>query len=87
MSKKFPRGIWFEADPGRYRVRLYRNKVSHLQGYYPTEELAIVALNELKDKLSAIPKLPRNFVPPPSSTSFEALASSVQRSVNPRTKH
>lgn len=56
---KLPRGIWYEAPKKRYRVRLYRNKVPFLAGYYKTLEEAEEALQLLKQHLATVPKLPK----------------------------
>jgi hypothetical protein len=56
MTDRLPRGIWYEAHKKRYRVRLYRNHVPHLKGYYATREEAELALEELRTALREIPK-------------------------------
>ena len=59
MPQKLPKGIWYEAGRQRYRVRLYRNNTKYPGGYYRTLDEALVAREELKTKLEAIPKLRR----------------------------
>ena len=56
MTNTLPRGIWYEAPKQRFRVRKYHNKVAYLKGYYRTFEEAQVALAELEEYLSTIPK-------------------------------
>lgn len=56
MITTLPRGIWYEAPKQRFRVRKYHNKVAYLKGYYPTFSEALIALEELEDYLSTIPK-------------------------------
>lgn len=86
---KLPRGIWFEEKYNRYRVRLYRNKVPHLLGYFSTQEAAAKGLELLKERLKKVPKRSRgasDFTPPPRA-SFTSLARSIhkERSDDPRT--
>lgn len=50
-----PRGIWFEAPRGRYRVRKYRNGKPHLL-YCKTEAQARAALRDLEQSLKSEPK-------------------------------
>lgn len=90
MSKKLPRGIWYEAKYNRYRVRLYRNKVPHLIGYFPTEEAAVKALEILKERLKKIPKRSRRDSKAPASppkNAFADLAKRIhsERAEDPRT--
>lgn len=59
MTYRLPRGIWFEASKTRYRVRLYKNGVSYLRGYFASLEDARVALNNLREELERVPTLPR----------------------------
>lgn len=58
MSDKLPRGIWFDAEKNRYRVRRYRNGVPFLR-YRRTREKAIEAYEDLAKELAKIPKLSR----------------------------
>lgn len=53
-----PRGIWFEADRNRYRIRLYRNGRSYVR-YRDTLDEALAVYQELSQQLEAIPKLAR----------------------------
>lgn len=76
-----PRGIWFEAPRGRYRVRKYRNGKSHLI-YCKTEAQARAALKELQESMKAEPKLRRGerlrgAVP---AATFAALVKAAQKS-------
>lgn len=57
MTEILPRGIWYEKEKKRYRVRRYHNKVAYLKGYYRTLSEAKNALEELSAELSKIPKL------------------------------
>jgi hypothetical protein len=58
-GKRLPAGIWWDAKKNRYRVRLYKNRVSHLCGYFKTFHQATKALQELKVRLSHIPAVRR----------------------------
>lgn len=58
------KGIWYEAERDRYRVRLYRNNVPYLAGYYPTYPAAVAAWIKLRQKLDTIPKLRKGQRPP-----------------------
>jgi hypothetical protein len=53
-----PRGIWYEAGRGRYRIRRYRNGRSYLH-YRLTEDEALVALATVDEQLSKIKKMRR----------------------------
>lgn len=53
-----PRGIWYEADRDRYRVRRYRNGRAYLH-YCPTEEEALATLAAVNEELSKIKKMRR----------------------------
>jgi hypothetical protein len=55
-ERQLPKGLWYEADKRRYRVRRYHNKVTYLKGYYRTFDKAKAALDELNVFLSTIPK-------------------------------
>ena len=57
LMKKLPRGIWYEESRKRYRVKLYRNNIPYLGGYFSTLKAALAKHAELKAKLKAIPKL------------------------------
>lgn len=76
-----PRGIWFEAPRGRYRVRKYRNGTPYLV-YCKTEAQARAALKDLQDTLMSEPKLKRGErlrgdVP---AATFAALVRAAQKS-------
>lgn len=58
MTDKLPRGIWFDAEKNRYRVRRYRNGKAYLR-YRRTREAALTVHAELKEELAKIPKLTR----------------------------
>lgn len=58
MAEKLPRGIWFDAEKTRYRVRRYRNGKPYLR-YRRTLEAALQVFEELKVELAKIPKLTR----------------------------
>lgn len=57
-SVTLPRGIWFEADRNRYRIRRYRNGRAFVR-YRDTLEAALTAYEELSQQLDDIPKLSR----------------------------
>ena len=58
-NHKTPRGVWYEADRDRWRVRRYRNNKAYLAGYYATKHEAVLALAVLDAKLKRIPKIRR----------------------------
>jgi hypothetical protein len=58
MSAPLPRGVWFEEDRSRYRIRRYRNGRAYVR-YRDTPDAALKAYDELSRELAAIPKLPR----------------------------
>ena len=58
------KGIWFEENRNRYRVRLYKNgKVAH-RSYHNTYEAAESALRDaLRTRHTAEPEQPRTTLP------------------------
>ena len=80
-----PSGIWYESHKRRYRVRLYKNCVAYLKGYYDDLESALAALLELQDDLEAVPQLPRkrrgaaHMAPVPTATLAGTLMAIRQR--------
>lgn len=58
MTEKLPRGIWFDGEKNRYRVRKYRNGKSYLR-YRRTLDAALKVFDELSKELTKIPKLTR----------------------------
>ena len=74
-----PRGIWFEADRQRYRIRRYRNGRAYL-AYRETEEEAREVFEAMAAKLSTIPKLRRGerMAGPIPNSSFAGLLKAVQ---------
>ena len=58
------KGIWFEENRNRYRVRLYKNgKVVH-RSYHTTYEAAESALRDaLRTRHAAEPEQPRTTLP------------------------
>ena len=68
-----PRGIYYEESKRRYRVRLYKNKVPHLKGYYRTLEDALIGLAELKERIESIPKVTKDG-PVPSADLFGIIS-------------
>ena len=56
-NHKIPRGVWYEADRDRWRVRRYRNNKAYLAGYFATKHEAVLALASLDAKLERIPKI------------------------------
>lgn len=81
-----PRGIWFEPQYNRYRVRLYKNKIPHLLGYFPTETAALEGLRRLRAKLALIPKKKRTRGNAPTANSISSLADRIYqlREYDPR---
>jgi len=55
-TQELPKGLWYEAPKRRFRVRKYHNGVAYLKGYYRTFEDAEIALGELEEYLTTIPK-------------------------------
>lgn len=58
MADKLPRGIWFDAEKNRFRVRRYCNGKPYLR-YRRTREAAISTFEDLREELAKIPKLTR----------------------------
>ena len=54
-----PKGVWYEAEKRRYRVRRYHNKVVYGPFYYRTLEAAMTRYEALCKELAEIPKDPR----------------------------
>lgn len=54
-----PKGVWYEAEKRRYRVRRYHNKVVYGPYYYRTLEAAMTRYDTLCRELAEIPKTPR----------------------------
>lgn len=82
--KTLPRGIWYESEKKRYRVRKYHNKVPYLKGYYRSYGEAVEALEELERELARIPKLPRRrrgnpTQAPVPATSVSGIIGAVQQ--------
>lgn len=59
MKFPLPTGVWYEAPKNRYRVRLYKNGIPYLRGYYSTMDAALDALMTLKAILNKVPALPK----------------------------
>lgn len=57
-ERKLPKGIWYDAEKNRYRIRRYRNNKPYLR-YRRTEEAALEAYKELTEQLAKIPILSR----------------------------
>lgn len=74
-----PRGIWFEADRARYRIRRYRNGRAWYQ-YRPTLEEALTAFAEMSAMVAKIPKLRRGerMAGPVPVSSFAGMMQAVQ---------
>lgn len=58
MKKSESRGIWYEAEKNRYRVRKYRNGKAYLI-YVSTEAEARRVLEQIKAIISTIPRRTR----------------------------
>ena len=86
MSGDLPRGIWYEADRDRYRVRLYRNKIPYLVGYYRSLPDAEQALSNLRTKISTIRKQRHTTAQRVPCSTFRGVATSVHedRELDPR---
>lgn len=56
---RFPKGLWYEPDRRRYRVRRYHNNIVHGPWYYRTLEDALLKLDEVNAMLADIPKVRR----------------------------
>lgn len=86
MAGDLPRGIWYEAERNRYRVRLYRNKIPYLVGYYRSLPDAQDALENLRGKIQRIRKCRHNVARPVPCSTFRDVASSVRedRDLDPR---
>lgn len=91
MPAQTPRGIWYESARDRYRVRLYRNKIPYLIGYYDTLDEAKDALDGLRGKLKGIPKRRHNVAARVPCSTFRGVAQVVheERALDPRpyTRH
>lgn len=58
-SPKLPRGIWFDVDKQKYRVRVYRDGRAYTpkpSAFFDTVDEAEVALAQLKAIVSRIPR-------------------------------
>jgi len=55
MNEPLPRGIWFDADRQRYRIRRYRNGQPFV-AYRETESEAREVFKEITEKIESIPK-------------------------------
>lgn len=53
-----PRGIWFEPERNRFRIRKYRNGRTFIR-YRDTLDEAFEVLNDINKTIATIPKLPR----------------------------
>lgn len=78
---KLPRGIWYEADRDRYRVRLYRNTVPYLVGYYKTRDEACEALSGLRGRLQKTPKRRHSHAQAVPCSTFRGLTESMRQDV------
>lgn len=58
-GSRLPPGIWWDNQKRRFRVRLYKNRVGHLAGYFDTFHRATKALEALKRRLRTIPTVRR----------------------------
>lgn len=57
--RALPPGVFFDGrreSPRKYRVRVYKNGVAHLGGYFETRSEAIAALATLRLSLDRMPK-------------------------------
>lgn len=53
---RFPKGLWYEPNRRRYRVRRYRNNIVYGPYYFRTLDDAMLKLEDLNEELSRIPK-------------------------------
>jgi len=83
MTEQLPKGLWYEAPKRRFRVRKYHNGVAYLKGYYRTFEDAQVALQELEEYLSTLPKKRKKRA---SSSSPDPTLSGTAKSIRSRQK-
>lgn len=91
-TPQLPRGIWFEEAKNRFRVRLYRNNIAYMGGYFKSLPEAEAALKTLHKKVDAIPKERRDTGrnSQPHSPSMTGQLDALQRSAtkDPRiTRH
>lgn len=86
IASSLPRGIWYEEDRKRYRVRLYRNTIPYLKGYYTSLAEAEAALNELREELKERPKRRCTHAQRVPCSTFQGVAESVheERQTDPR---
>jgi hypothetical protein len=56
---RLPKGLWYEPERRRYRVRKYRNGTVYGPYYFRTLEEAYARLQSLNEELAAIPKVKR----------------------------
>lgn len=78
-TKNCPRGIWYEEKKRRYRVRLYRNNIAYLGGYFGDYNIAVKKLAELKLKISAIPKCRRIIIKEPYTPSISGHLDAMEK--------
>ena len=79
MTEQLPKGLWYEAPKRRFRVRKYHNGVAYLKGYYRTFEDAQVALRELEEYLSTLPKKRKKRASSPApDTTLSGTAKSIR---------
>lgn len=55
LNAHLPKGIWWDAEKSKFRVRLYRNRRPLQGGYHDTLEEALGAFEELKKFREQIP--------------------------------
>lgn len=59
-----PKGIWYEESRERYRVKLHKNNVTYMAGYFTCLNAALAAHAALVRKLERIPKIAKGKRPP-----------------------
>ena len=55
LNSHLPKGIWWDVEKSKFRVRLYRNRRPLQGGYHDTLEEALAAFEKLKKFREQIP--------------------------------
>lgn len=76
-TQKLPRGLWFDAERNRWRVRLWRNTKMFIS-YHDTYEEALSAHTALKAVTRMVPKRVRRTRTEPVGTPPTSLAGLMQ---------
>jgi hypothetical protein len=56
LNRMLPKGLWFDEEKRKFRVRLYRNRRPLHGGYHNTIEDAIRSLMQLEDFRNQMPE-------------------------------